>query len=471
MGKKRKNIQKSSHVKDGIREVARDPANGPAPGVEMAAAVAQAAPPARKPSGFSTLLLHLHPRMVNGETLKLNRTFGLGGMALLLFIVLILTGALLLFFYEPNADRAYSSITYLSDEVSFGSFVRAVHHWAGNGLLIVSVLHLLRVFYTGAFLPPRRFNWILGLALLAIVMAGNFTGYLLPWDQLSYWAVTIGTGMLQYVPVAGDALTQLARGGAEVGPKTLSLFFVVHIALLPIVLFLLVSFHFWKVRKAGGVMLPPSEGGRPVMVPVQPNLTVREGVAALVLFAVLLPISAIFQAPLEEQANFGLSPNPAKAPWYFMGIQEMLIHMHPTFAVLVIPLLGFAFLAGFPFLRYDPPPSASWFHSRQGRILTVWSAIAAVVLVPLAVTLDELVLHWAKILPGLPPLVSSGVVPFILWSVVCGSILFLLVRRASRIEAVQAIFSFVVTALIVLTVIGIFFRGESMRLAWPWLVS
>ena len=469
MGRKHRNSQKAARTKPGDLELtpALTRANSPNPITAEPTGAPQVAPAAKKPSGFANLLLHLHPRMVNEETLQLNRTFGLGGMALLLFFVLIGTGALLLFVYEPNADRAYTSVTALSDDVPFGAFVRAVHHWAGNGLLIVSFLHLLRVFYTGAFLPPRRFNWILGLILLAIVMAGNFTGYLLPWDQLSYWAVTIGTGMLQYVPLAGDPLMQLARGGAEVGPKTLSLFFVVHIALLPIVLFLLMSFHFWKVRKAGGVMLPASEGKRPTMVPVQPNLTVREGVAALVLLAVLLPVSAVFQAPLEEQANAGLSPNPAKAPWYFMGVQEMLIHLHPTFAVLVLPLLGLAFLFGFPFLKYDPSHSGLWFHSRQGRSYAVRSAIAAGILVPLAVVLDEFVLRWSKILPGLPPEVSTGLIPLLLWTLIFCGILFLLVRRASRIEAVQAAFTFATAGLLALTLIGVFFRGQSMRLVWP----
>ena len=127
-------------------------------------------------------------------------------------------------------------------------------------------------------------------------MGGNFTGYLLPWDQLSYWAVTIGTGMLQYIPLIDDALMQLARGGADVGSKTLSLFFVVHIELLPILLVLLMSLHFWKVRKAGGVTVPDSKGARPVTVPVQPNLTLREGVASLVLIAVLVCAAAVLPA-------------------------------------------------------------------------------------------------------------------------------------------------------------------------------
>jgi quinol-cytochrome oxidoreductase complex cytochrome b subunit len=439
----------------------------PAIRADVSDGVVQPAPAARKPSGFSNLLLHLHPRVVNQESLKLNRTFGLGGMALLLFFILVVTGALLLFVYEPNADRAYASVTALDDDVPFGGFLRAVHHWAGNGFLIVSLLHLLRVFYTGAFLPPRRFNWNLGLVLLGIVMAGNFTGYLLPWDQLSYWAVTIGTGMLQYIPLIGDGLMQLVRGGSEVGAKTLSLFFVIHIALLPIILFLLMSFHFWKVRKAGGVMVPDSKGARPVTVPVQPNLTLREGVAALVLIAILLVVSAIFQAPLQEQANAGLSPNPAKAPWYFMGIQEMLIHLHPTFAVLVLPLLAIAFLIGFPYLRYDRPHSGIWFHSSQGRVYTIRCAIAAIIFIPLAVVLDEFVLRWANIFPTLAPEISTGLIPLLMWIVIFCGFLFVLIRRASRMEAVQSIFTFIVTGLIALTVIGIFFRGQSMRLTWP----
>jgi quinol-cytochrome oxidoreductase complex cytochrome b subunit len=461
---KQKKQQNSGRVNT-VVAVEQSASEAVAPKVASVEAV-QPLPVSRKPSGFSNLLLHLHPRMVNVETLKLERTFGLGGMALLLFFVLILSGALLMFVYEPNADRAYASVTALTRDVPFGTFVRSIHHWAGNGLLVVAVLHLLRVFYTGAFLPPRRFNWNLGLILLAVVMAANFTGYLLPWDQLSYWAVTIATGMLEYVPVVGDAMVRGMRGGTEVGAKTLSLFFVMHIALLPILFFLLTSFHFWKVRKAGGVMVPNQEGRRPVMVPVQPNLTVREGVAALVLLAVLFLISAIFSAPLQDQANPGMSPNPAKAPWYFMGIQELLIHLHPAFTVLAIPLIGIAFLIGFPYLRYVPPPSGQWFHSSQGRTFAMRSAIAAVILVPLAV-LDEFTLHWAKIFPGLAPEISTGLIPLLFWLACFSGILYILVRRASRIEAVQATLTFAAVGLVALTLIGIFFRGESMRLVWP----
>ena len=217
-------------------------------------------PKEKKPSGFSMLLLHVHPRMVPEEALAFTRTCGLGGMAVVLLVLLAGTGALLLLAYEPSAERAYGSVLSLRDDTAIGGFVRNIHFWAANSLVLVAVLHLLRVFYTGAFHAPRRFNWVIGLLLLKLVLASNFTGYLLPWDQLAFWAVTIGTGMLEYVPLVGPTLETALRGGPEVGPKTLSIFFVLHIAILPILGAILAAFHFWLVRKAGGVILSEAAG-------------------------------------------------------------------------------------------------------------------------------------------------------------------------------------------------------------------
>ena len=258
------------------------------------------------------------------------------------------------------------------------------------------------------------------------------------------------------------------------GPKTLSLFFVLHIALLPILLFLLTGFHFWLVRKAGGVMLPgaANRGGAPraTLVPVRPNLVVREGVAALVVLAVLLATAAVVSAPLEEQANPGMSPNPAKAPWYFMGIQELLVHLHPSFAVVVVPLLVVAFLAGLPFLRYEEAPTGSWFHSERGTRAAFLAAAAAFVIVPAVVLLDEHVLQWTSLFPYLPAAIAAGLVPLVLWGVVGLSIVLLLKRSLSlsRLETVQSLFAFVTVAFLVLTAVGVLFRGQGMRLEWPW---
>ena len=429
------------------------------------------APPEKKPSGFGMLILHLHPKTVPEESLAFPRTFGLGGMALLLLLVLVCTGAMLLFVYDPSPEKAYASILNLEGQVPFGSFVRAVHHWAANGLIVVAFLHLLRVFYTGALHGQRRFNWVLGLALLLLATASNFTGYLLPWDQLSFWAVTIGTGMLAYVPLVGEALQNALRGGGEVGAKTLSVFFVLHIAILPILAFLFAAFHFWLVRKAGGVMLPVQGEGttRRTLVPARPNLVLREGAVALVLLAALFLFTALTPAPLQEQANPGMSPNPAKAPWYFMGVQELLVHLHPSYAVFVVPLLALAFFLMLPYLRYGEPPSGLWFHSDIGRRATVAAAIAALVLTPVYVVASEFVLRWPKLLPFLPAAVSNGLVPTLLWVAIVASVFWLAGRvyRASRLEAVQAVVTFLIVAFLVLAATGIFFRGEGMKLAWP----
>jgi quinol-cytochrome oxidoreductase complex cytochrome b subunit len=415
--------------------------------------------------------------MVPEEALTFTRTCGLGGMAVVLLVLLAGTGALLLLAYEPSAERAYASVQGLLDDTAVGGFVRNIHFWAANSLVLVAFLHLLRVFYTGAFHAPRRFNWVIGLLLLALVLASNFTGYLLPWDQLAFWAVTIGTGMLEYVPLAGPPLETALRGGAEVGAKTLSIFFVLHIAILPILGAILASFHFWLVRKGGGVILPrrpgPEPPPRPTMVPTSPNLVFRELVVALVLIAGVLLAAAVFDAPLLAQANPGMSPNPAKAPWYFMGIQELLVHLHPAFAVLVVPLLAVAFLAFLPYVKYGEAPSGLWLHSANGRRTAFLAAGTALLAVPAGILTTEYVLSLPKLLPFLPPAVSTGLLPTgVLALLVFG--VFGVSRwwfRASRIEAVQAVFTLVTVGFVVLTVTGVFFRGAAMRLTWPWLTK
>jgi hypothetical protein len=209
------------------------------------------------------------------------------------------------------------------------------------------------------------------------------------------------------------------------------------------------------------------------MVPTSPNLVFRELVVALVLVAGVLLMAAAFDAPLLAQANPGMSPNPAKAPWYFMGIQELLVHLHPVFAVLVVPLFAAAFLVYLPYLSYGEAPTGLWFHSVNGRRTTLAAAGSALVAVPAAILTTEYVLSLPKLLPFLPPAVSAGLLPAgVLVLVVLG--FFGLSRwrfRASRIEAIQAVFTLLTVGFVVLTVIGVFFRGTAMRLTWPWLTK
>ncbi|HUL60495.1 MAG TPA: cytochrome b N-terminal domain-containing protein [Anaeromyxobacteraceae bacterium] len=429
--------------------------------------------PERRPSGFSNLVLHLHPRLVPLEALRFTRTFGLGGAALVLFLLLAATGAQLLVSYEPSPERAYGTVTALVDEVHFGAFVRNAHHWAANGLVLVAFLHVLRVFYRGGHLPPRRGNWLVGLALLLLVVASAFTGYLLPWDQLAYWAVTISTGMLEYVPLLGGALLRAARGGPEIGPATLARFFVLHVAILPAVLLALLAFHFWLVRKVGGVVLPEGVGDaaspRGPLLPTSPALTRREGTVALVVTAAVLLLSAVADAPLLAQANPGMSPNPAKAPWYFMGVQELLVHVHPLFAAVIVPALTLALLAALPSLGGGGATTGRWFGSPRGARSAAGAAISGAALAAGAILLDEPLRRGAPWFPQLAPALRGGLFPVLAAGAAVAAVVALVRRRgASRLEATQAAFTFVLAAFAVLTVAGVLFRGPGMALAWPW---
>jgi quinol-cytochrome oxidoreductase complex cytochrome b subunit len=428
----------------------------------------------RKRVVLNHLLLHMRPVRVPERTIPFRHTFGLGGMAATLVGLLVLTGVLLMFVYEPSPERAYGSIEALRRDVRFGGLVRNVHHWSANLLVFITFLHLLRTFFTGAFHRDRQFNWVIGVLLLLVVLAANFTGYLLPWDQLSYWAITIVTGMLGYVPLIGEGLIQLARGGTEIGSATLINFYTFHTTVIPVTIVSLMAFHFWRVRKAGGVVIPlepeADPAGRPATVLFVPSLLLREFVTGLVLVAAVMTLAVAFDAGLGDPANPGMSPNPAKAPWYFLGLQELLLHFHPTWAVVILPGLALLGMLALPYLTYDEPLEGHWFVSETGRSLAVAGALAAAVLTPLWVLLDEYVLDWSSWLDGWPPGLSEGLVPAVVALGITWAAIRLAGRRygGNRQETLQAAFAFLATALVILTAVGVWFRGEGMRLGWPW---
>ena len=423
---------------------------------------------------FNSLILHFRPRSVHEDTLRWTLTWGLGGMAVVLVILLLGTGVLLKFVYQPIPEKAYESILQLQNQVSFGRLIRNLHHWSANALILVAFLHLLRVLFTGAFHAPRQFNWVIGSASFLVILFSNFTGYLLPWDQLAYWAITICTGMLEYMPGVGLWLQKLIQGGPEVGPGTLSNFYAIHTAVLPACLLILLPFHFWRIRKAGGLVVSRQpeqhEGERSRSVPAIPHLLLREVVVALVLFASVLVFSMLFDAPLGDKANPGLSPNPTKAPWYFMGIQEMLLHFHPVFALFVIPALMLIALPALPYIDYQVNTAGVWFASKKGRTMALAAALTALIGTPLAILADEYLIELAARLPMIPAWISNGMAPFVLlFAVVAGFYMFMKRKyAASNTEAVQMVFVLLLVAFLVLTVTGIWFRGEGMKLVWPW---
>jgi hypothetical protein len=175
----------------------------------------------------------------------------LGGITFLLFVIQGITGVMLAFYYKPTPEQAYASIQFIENEVRFGAAVRAIHHWSANGMVVMVVAHMIRVFISGAYKPPREFNWVTGMVLLVVTLSFGFTGYLLPWDQRAYWATTVGTEIAGGVPQIGDLALVFLRGGWDVTAITLSRFYALHVLVLPAAIILLLGLHFLMVRRQG----------------------------------------------------------------------------------------------------------------------------------------------------------------------------------------------------------------------------
>jgi quinol-cytochrome oxidoreductase complex cytochrome b subunit len=201
----------------------------------------------------TNLFFHLHPVKVSRKSLKATYSFGLGVIAVVCFGLLTLTGMLLMFYYVPTVERAYPNIQTLQTQVPFGQLLRNLHRWGAHLMVLVVVLHMARVFFTGGYKPPREFNWVVGVFLLLLTLGASFTGYLLPWDQLAYWAITVGTSVAAYEPMMGSTIRVFLLGGPEVGQEALTRFYALHIMFIPLGIGLLTSLHLWRVRKDGGL--------------------------------------------------------------------------------------------------------------------------------------------------------------------------------------------------------------------------
>jgi quinol-cytochrome oxidoreductase complex cytochrome b subunit len=205
---------------------------------------------------MNNVFLHLHPVRVKRHAVRYTYTFCLGGMSFFLFLVLTITGLYLMFFYVPSVSRAYQDIQAISSSVAFGDLVRNMHRWGAHLMVLTVFLHMVRVFYHGAYKPPREFNWVVGVVLLLLTLLLSFTGYLLPWDQIAFWAITVGTQMAQYAPLLGSESSFFLLGGIEVGQNTLLRFYVLHVIALPLVAAIFMIVHFWRIRKDGGISGP-----------------------------------------------------------------------------------------------------------------------------------------------------------------------------------------------------------------------
>lgn len=218
----------------------------------------------------SNVWLHLHPAKIGRHALRVRFTWCMGGITFLLFLVLTVTGVILMFYYRPVAEYAYSDMKYLEFDVPFGMIMRNMHRWAAHAMVLTVWMHMLRVFLTGSYKKPREFNWVIGVLLLKFTLLLSFTGYLLPWDQLAIWAVTVGTNMARATPLLGHEgpfaefvgvtsrydMRSVLLGGTVVGPPALLRFYILHCIFIPLVAGILMIVHFWRIRKDGGISGP-----------------------------------------------------------------------------------------------------------------------------------------------------------------------------------------------------------------------
>lgn len=421
--------------------------------------------------------LHIHAAKVHPHSLMPTYTFGLGIILGSLFLVMLITGVMLMLNYTSSVEEAYNSVKDIIYIVPGGRIVRNIHRMASYGMVLVVFLHLLRVFYTGSYLGNRKANWVIGVVMFLLVLMMSFSGYLLPWDQLSYWAVTIGsniaasarelTDLLGITQVfdPGGFFKRLLIGGETVGQAALTRFFMLHVVFLPVSMLVLMGVHFWRIRKDGGLSRPlaaESAGNEEVKklyswpIVMWAELSIFVGV-----LTVLLLLALFIDAPLLERANPAHPENPAKSPWYFLGIQELV--SYSAFAGgLLVPVLFISFLISIPYKDREDRFIGVWFSDKQGVKITVYSIGVSLVLV-LAQVFVHVRFGWLRDwFPGIsqwfvmlinPATIS--VVVFILYSK------YIERRTGSTRMSALALFTVSVVALIIFTVIGIWFRGAN----------
>jgi cytochrome b6 len=301
----------------------------------------------------------------------------LGGMIVFLFFLQVATGILLLFYYRPSAEHAFESVQFLMAEVTFGWLIRSIHSWGANLMVFMVFVHLFSVLLLKAYRAPRELTWISGVFLLMITLGLGFTGYLLPWNELAFFATRVGTEIPGVLPVVGDFIRTFLRGGDDIGGATLTRFYALHVSVLPALAFMLIALHVLMVQRHG-MSVPPGvarSGGAPRTIPFFPNFLLRDLVGWLSALAILAAMAAFFPAHLGVKADpFAPAPAGIKPEWYFMFMFQSLKYLPASILGIEGELVG---IAGFglaamvlifiPFLDRGP---------RSSRLLT-WLAYGA----------------------------------------------------------------------------------------------
>ena len=479
---------------------------------------------ARSQAVFSNVFLHIHSARVHPHSLRLATTWGLGVGLVAQFIILTVTGILLMVYYMPAIGMAYDSMKDIHYVVPTGRVIRNVHRWASHMMVVFVILHMMRVFYTASYKKPREFNWMVGMILFVLTLALAFTGYILPWDQLAYWALTIAaniagspnelTASLGFAEgfKPGDVLKELLLGSSEAGQHSLIRFYTLHCVFLPVLTTIAVAVHFWRIRKDGGLARPegtptpagghpPKVGPAPSMaapevqveeaprktyglmcvvrdrsphvgkdpdetVPSWPYLLRAELLVFMVVMLMCVALGYFFDAPLRELANPALPENPAKAPWYFLGLQE-IVSYSAFVGGIVIPTLTIIGLGLIPFLDREEEAPGIWFSGPRGRRAAAQAAVFAMIAAVLTVAIPVNFGWLRNWFPGIHQLVIIFVNPgtlltaaYIVWSLV-------VIRRtrSTRLGGI-ALFTCFVVGFVILTYVGTYLRGPNWDFYW-----
>jgi quinol-cytochrome oxidoreductase complex cytochrome b subunit len=461
---------------------------------------------------FGNLFIHILPTRIHRYSLRIRATLGLGVITLVLFFLLVLTGIALMVYYKPSTDQAYDSMKEIWYVVPTGRFVRNIHRWAAHAMVACVILHMARAFYTGAYKAPRQFNWVVGMMLFVLTLGLSFTGYLLPWDQLAYWAVTIGSeiahsprevtdglGITSWVDIGGF-LKRLLLGANNVGQEALIRFYLLHVMVLPLVTSILLAVHFWRIRKDGGLTRPPSadlvslattaagpatspqktyglmavvRGRTPLVdrslantIPTHPNALYAIAALSMFTLAVMLALGYFFDAPLKELANPAVPENPAKAPWYFLGLQELVSYSAFT-GGLGIPALVVLGLMLVPYLDRETANVGVWFDGPRGRLICFASALFTV-LVVISMLIFTVQFGWLRNwYPQIPQVVITLVNPgmvflaiFMAWSFAVTWL-----TNSTRMGAL-AVFTCFLVSFAILTYFATVHRGPNWGFYW-----
>ena len=327
---------------------------------------------------------HLHPPTIPAAQARLRYTLGTGGLGVFLTLVVGFTGILVTFFYIPTPEQAAKSVQELTFLVPFGWLMRNLHYWSAQLLVLVAILHLLRVVFTGAYLPPRRLNYLLGLSLLVICLFLDFTGYVLRWDEGVHWALVAGTNLVRSIPLVGEGLYKALVGGSQPGATTLIRFYAWHLFGLMLIMMAIGVWHLFRVRRDGGIAVPPPEHRTAHERITRKELARREGLAMVWATFVLVVLASLVPAPLAPGIQEGsTSASENLAPWFFLWVQQLLKYGDPFIFGVLIPLGALLIVALVPYItpqRLSPAELGRWF-PHGGRNVQILVAILGGVII------------------------------------------------------------------------------------------